>query len=50
VPAIAADDAAALRAVLARPDRSTGLAGRGLLRSLPPVRRLLFDRLRRRFR
>jgi hypothetical protein len=31
-------------------DRSTGLAGRGLLRPLPPVHRLLLDRLRRRFR
>ena len=31
-------------------DRSTGLAGRGLLRPLPPVLRLLLDRLRRRFR
>ena len=31
-------------------DRSTGLAGRGLLRPLPPVHRLLFERLRRRFR
>jgi Family of unknown function (DUF5995) len=31
-------------------DRSTGMAGRGLLRPLPPVRRLVLDRLRRRFR
>lgn len=31
-------------------DRSTGMAGRGLLHPLPPVRRLLLDRLRRRFR
>jgi hypothetical protein len=31
-------------------DRSTGLAGRGLLRPLPPVHRVLLDRLRRRFR
>ena len=31
-------------------DRSVGMAGRGLLRPLPPVRRLLLDRLRRRFR
>jgi hypothetical protein len=29
-------------------DRSVGLAGRGLLRPLPPVRRVLLDRLRRR--
>jgi hypothetical protein len=31
-------------------DRSVGMAGRGLLRPLPPVRRLLLDRIRSRFR